>query len=431
MKKNYLILFLSLLTTTVIGQVSWEKLFSHPNDDAFRCVREVPGGGYIAAGYISTVSVNDSDAFLVRFNNNGDTLWTFTYNGPLSKYDLFYKVICTSDGGFVACGYTSSVTGLSDDVLYVKLNSSGQLQWVQTFGGSGIERAQDIIETSDGYTIAGYTTTPSHYYDALILHTDLLGNILWTKSYGGTDYDDANSIGQLADGGYITGGQSAVNGGDPKQFLIRTDVNGDTLWTKRIPAAGPSNIESLTIVSDGFVFVGSTNPLGLSDDGNIFKTDTSGNVQWSKIYGDTAKDDFHSVEKTSDGGFIIGGTTSSEGPLRPNMWLLKMNSQGDSSWSKTFGGDNHDHGYSAVQTSDGGYVFAGFSSSFGRNFDDAYIVKVGPDGTGTNHLTYISAFSLASTACSGSSVSCKNRVVEFWKCSCFKYSNHCRNNRRT
>src|SRR6187431_1256930 len=83
------------------AQITWEKLFVQSNTDVFRSVQEVPAGGYIAAGYTSHWSANDTDAFVVRFDAFGDTLWTRTFNG--GKKDQFYKVINTSDGGFVFC----------------------------------------------------------------------------------------------------------------------------------------------------------------------------------------------------------------------------------------------------------------------------------------------------------------------------------------
>ncbi len=415
MKKNNFILLLTLFSAiNAFSQGSFEKLFSKESTDAFRCVREVTAGGYVAAGYTADSTANDTDAFVVRLNIYGDSLWTFSYNGPLSKKDLFYKIINTSDGGFIACGYTSSVSGISDDVLYVKLNSLGQMEWVKTYGGSGKERGQDIIETSDGYTLAGYTTSPpAQYYDAFIIHTNFNGEILWTNIIGDSEYDDVNTIKQLADGGYILGGQSTNGAKGFDQFLIRTNISGDTLWTKRLGTTGTDNIESLTVTSDGFVLVGNTNTLISGDDGYLVKTDLAGNFQWSKIYGGSDPDDFHYIDKTSDGGFIISGTTRSYGALNPNMWLFKTNAMGDSVWARTFGGDNHDHGYSAVQTSDGGYIIAGYTGSFGFNNEDGYIVKIGPDGTGSNHLTYVTVFSLISPLCSGNASEVKVLIRNF------------------
>ena len=406
MKKHILTLLLSFFTVyTAFTQNSFEKLFSKQSTDVFRSVQEVTsGGGYIAAGYTADSSANDTDAYVVRFNTTGDTIWTYTYNGPLSKKDLFYKIIKTSDGGFITCGYTNSETGTSDDILYVKLNSSGKKLWSKTFGGSGKEHGQDIIETSNGFTIAGYSTTPpAQYFDALVIHTSLNGNVLWSKVIGDSNYDDANAIKKLTDGGYILGGQSTNGNKGLDQYLIRLNSSGDTLWTKRFGTLGNDNIESLVLLSDGYVVAGNTSTPLTGDDGYLVKTDLNGTLIWSKTFGGSDQDDIHRVEKTTDGGFILSGTTSSYGPLNPNMWLVKTNSSGDSTWARTFGGDNHDHGYSAIQTSDGGYIIAGHTGSFGFNNEDGYVVKIGSDGMGSNKLTYITAYSLNSPSCSGAS----------------------------
>lgn len=409
--------FLLLSSISASSQVTWEKLFSKKSTDVFRSVQEVTTGGYIVAGYTANFTANDTDAFVVRLNVNGDTVWTYTYNGPQSRQDLFYKIIETSDGGFLACGYTNS--GTSDDILYIKLNSAGIFQWAKNYGGSGKERSQDIVETIDGYTIAGYTTSsPAQYYDALILHFDFNGTVLWTKIIGSADYEDANSLKLLPDGGYILGGQIRINGSNYDQYLIRTNSSGDTLWTRHFGTSGTDNIESIVIVSDGYVMAGSTNSILTGDDGYLVKTDTSGNVIWSKTFGGNYPDDFHRVEKTSDGGFILTGTTSSSGASNPNMWLLKTNAQGNQLWSTPLGGDNHDHGYSGIQTSDGGYIIAGHSGSFGFNNEEAYIVKLGSGGVAPNKLTYVSAFALTSPTCTGTASQVKvvirnfgNRVV--------------------
>lgn len=403
MKKLFIIITLiALFFVDGKTQTTWEKLFSKNSTDVFRCIREVPAGGYIVAGYTSDFSANDTDAYVVRLNSSGDTTWTFTYNGPLSKKDLFYKVIPTSDGGFALCGYTSSVSGISDDALYLKLNSAGQQQWVKFYTGSGKERAQDIIQTADnGYAIVGYTTTaPAQYYDAFLVRTNSTGDTLWTKRYGGSNgpsnYDDANSVKLLSDGGFILGGQSYNGANGLDQYLTRTNSIGTVIWTKRFGSIQTDNIECVTLLSDGFILAGNTNTMTTGDDGYIVKTDTGGTVLWTKSFGGSQPDDLHRVDTTSDGGFIASGTTSSTGGLFPNMWLLRTNSAGDSLWSNAYGGDNHDHGYSGQQTSDGGYIIAGHSGSFGFNNEEGYIVKTGALGVEPNKLTYTTVLAIVS-----------------------------------
>ena len=400
MRKLYLLLFLFAMNQSFAeAQTTWEKLFSSLSTHAFRCVKEVPAGGFIAAGYSANFTANDTDAYAVRLDNNGDTIWTFTYNGPMSKKDLFYKVICTSDGGFVFCGYTNSVTGLLDDAMYMKLNSSGQMQWVKFYGGNGKERAQDIIQTADGgYAAVGYTTTsPAQYFDGVFIKLTSNGDTSYTRRFGSSQYDDANVVRQLSDGGYIIGGQSwSINTNSYDFYLVRLGPTGSVYWSQRFGSPGTDNIESLVVLSSGFIIAGSTSPSGAGDDGYIAKTDTGGVVIWNRVYGGSMPDDFHRIERTSDGGYIATGTTSSSGPLYPNIWVMKTNSTGDSLWARTFGGANHDHGYSAQETSDGGYIIAGYSGSFGFNYEEGYLIKTDVNGNVSNHLTYTTVLDIIS-----------------------------------
>ncbi|MBL0104798.1 MAG: hypothetical protein IPP51_14180 [Bacteroidetes bacterium] len=409
MKKTFILFVLGLMIGfSSHAQITWEKLFSEKSTDVFRSVQEVTTGGYILAGYTADSTVNDSDAFAVRLNTSGDTIWTYQYNGSLSKKDLFYKVIETSDGGFIFCGYTNSVTGLSDDILILKLNSSGQLLWVKTTGGSGKDRAQDIIQIGDGtYFVTGYTTSsPALYYDAFLYHLDTNGDSLWFKRYGTALYEDANSVRALSNGGYLLGGQAQNGANGFDQYLIRTDSNGDTIWTKKLGTIATENVEHIAIAPNGFILAGSSSASG-TDDGYLVKTDTTGAVLWTNTYGGTQPDDFHRVELTSDGGLVASGTTSSSGDSLPNMWIVKTNSSGTQQWANTYGGDNHDHGYSGQETSDGGYILCGHTGSFGYNSEDALVVKMGTTGGLGNYLTYSAVTSVinpSSTLCGGGNI---------------------------
>lgn len=410
MKINYFNIFTLMFLLAVQGanSATWEKLYSMKNTDCFRNVREVPAGGYVVAGYTSNLTANDTDALVMRMNDNGDTLWTLVYNGTGSKEDCLYKIVPTADGGFIACGYSKSF-GNGDNAFYMKISSTGSIQWVKNWGGSGIERAQDIIQLSDGkYVLCGYTTTsPARYYDAFILKIDQNGNTLWSKTYGTTAYDDANSIKVLPDDGFIMGGQS-----NNDLYLIRTDQNGDSLWTKRLGTTGVDNIECINYSQggNGFIIAGTTTGLGAGgEDAYIVVTDTGGTQLWSKTIGGTLNDGFHRVEQTTDGGYVASGT-SSEGPwANPNIWIVKLDVNGNTSWQNYFGGNNHDHGYSGQQTSDGGYIVVGHTHSFTNNSnnEDAIVVKLNSSGQNTTKLYYSTVSNLISptaVACGSANV---------------------------
>lgn len=400
-KSSLLNLLLSgffLFSNMAFSQVTWEKLFSKKSTVSFRNVLEVPSGGYLVVGYTADSTINDTDAYVVRMTTAGDTLWTRKINGPNNGKDLFYRAINTGDGGFAFCGYSTNNGIGNDDAFILKMNSAGTVQWSKYWGGSGKERAQDIVQTADGgFAIGGYTTSaPAAYYDAFIVRFNSSGDTLWSKRYGTGGFDDANTIVLLPDQGFLLGGQSTNGSSGLDMYLVRVRSNGDTLWTKKFGTSGTDNIEHIIRQSDGsFILAGGTDGPGLGgNDGYAVKTDSGGTVLWSKFYGGNSQDDFHQVYKTLDGGFIFSGTSRSSGAAGPNMWMMKTNSSGDSTWSRTYGGDNHDHGYSAVQTTDGGYILCGYSSSFGFNAEEAYLVKTNGSGNISDYLTYITVAAL-------------------------------------
>ena len=132
----------------------------------------------------------------------------------------------------------------------------------------------------------------------------------------------------------------------------------------------------------GYVIAGWTNADETGDmvDREIYvlliKTDSDGNELWSKTFGGSGMDDGRSVQQTSDGGYVIAGYTDSYGAGSVDVWLIKTDPEGNKEWDKTFGGSNHDQGNSLQQTSDGGYVIGGLTNSYGAGPADVWLLKV-------------------------------------------------------
>jgi len=399
--KKTIFTFYTFLFCTILcnAQITWEKLFVKSNTDVFRSIQEVPAGGYIAAGYTSWFSSNDTDAFVVRLTTDGDTMWTRTFNNS-GKKDVLYKVINTSDGGFAFCGYKT--TTVSSDAWYIKLDANGNFVWEGFYGGNGTERGQEIIQTADGgYAMCGYTSTSTgaQGFNSFLVKIDASGGQTWSMKYGGNGFDDANSVKELPNGDFVMVGQTVsfgLGGGDV--WLVYTNSMGVMQWDETYGTANPDNGDYIQLASSGgFIIAGSTQNISPGDDnGYLIKTDNLGNLQWSKIYGGIQPDDFHRVENTSDGGYIIVGTTQSNAAIISNEWLVKTDDIGDTLWTRTYGRDNHDHGYSAVETSDGGYIMCGYTSSFGYFFENAHVIKLDELGLLHNHMVYTTVTALVS-----------------------------------
>jgi len=293
----------------------------------------------------------------------GDTLWTRTYGG--SHEDWGYSVQQTSDGGYVIAGSTHSFGAGSADVYLVKTDSSGDTLWTRTYGGSVWDIGYSVQQTSDGgYIIAGRTDSfGAGYSDVYLVKTDSSGDTLWTRTYGGRDWDQARSVHQTSDGGYIIA--ASHPGG---LWLLKTDFSGDTLWTRTYEGGGYS-VQQTT--DGGYIIAG-----GTSDDVWLLKTDSSGDSLWTRAYGGRGSDVASSVQQTSDGGYIIAGHTWSFGTGEYDVYLVRTDSSGDTLWTRTYGGRDWDQARSVQQTSDGGYIIAGETRSFGAGGDDVYLLRV-------------------------------------------------------
>lgn len=207
----------------------------------------------------------------------------------------------------------------------------------------------------------------------------------WENAYGGSSIDIGNAVLTTLDGGLITSGYS-TSFANPVEavYVVRTDVDGDTLWTNSYGAEelreyGLSIIES----EDGsFVIVGyNSDPMGIEEEDVYFlKIDDQGNQLWQKTFGGPGKDFGYSVIETSDGGYAIIGETESFGNGGRDIYLIKTNENGDTLWTKTYGGVDRDNGYSIVQTPDNGFAIAGYIASQGNDIKEAYLIKTDENG---------------------------------------------------
>ncbi|MCK4584814.1 hypothetical protein KAU13_05300, partial [candidate division WOR-3 bacterium] len=208
-------------------------------------------------------------------------------------------------------------------------------------------------------------------------------DFLWTKTYGGSNQDRGYSVQQTSDGGYIIAGWTESFGaGGEDVYLIKTDSLGDSLWTKTYGYSTSDFGYSVQQTTDGgYIIVGCTYPFGAAFvDVYLIKTDADGNPLWTNEYGGEFSDLGHSVQQTSDGGYIIAGKTTSFGLFDSDIYVLKTNSNGDTLWTKTYGGPDVESGTAVQQTSDGGYIISGATKPFGPGDGDVYLIKTDENG---------------------------------------------------
>ena len=333
----------------------------------------------LTAGFVILFCGHDSYA------QPPDPVWMRTFGG--AEWDTGYCVQQITEGGYIIIGFTASYGAGLNDVYLIKTDSNGDALWMKTFGGSNYDYGLYVQQTSpdNGYIITGYTMSyGAGINDVYLIKTDSNGDILWTKTFGGSGYDVAFSVQQTTDGGYIIAGFTTSYGaGGRDVYLIKTDSNGDALWTKTFGGSGWDVGHCVQQATDGgYIVAGATESYGAGGyDVYLIKTDPSGDTLWTQIFGDTGYNEAFSIQQTLDGGYILAGATEYFGPGGHDVFLMKTDSSGNALWTRTFGGSGYDLGFSVQQTTDEGFIIAGSSTSFSAYGDnDVYLIKTDSNG---------------------------------------------------
>jgi hypothetical protein len=364
----------------------WSQTYGGSLDDEAAAIVQTSDGGYVIAGTTYSFGVGSADFWLIKVDPSGSMQWNQTYGG--AGADSAYSMIQTSDGGYALAGETVSFGAGDSDFWLVKANSSGSLQWNKTYGKPKADRANSIIQTSDGgYVLAGYSTGNNASKDVWFVKTDPSGNMEWNRTYGGPRWDEAYSVIQTSDGGYALAGSTDSFGDEIPHdcWLVKTDSEGNMEWNKTYDGDGGwDGANSLLQTSDGgYTLAGHTGGF-IGQNVWIIKTDPDGNRTWDAIW-DTAEPTLtNCMIRTSDGGYAVTGWTESLDGLfgfRNYFFLVKIDLNGNIQWNSTYEGLGESKALFAVQTDDGGYAMAGTTRSTdeGTNYD-VWFAKVDAEG---------------------------------------------------
>lgn len=346
---------------------TFRKLFDGSLNQGSGCVQLTNDGGYVMVGSIGGFpETNESDVYLIKTKADGDTLWTRKYGGAGS--DEGYSVQQADDGGYVIVGYTTSFGKGGSDVYLIRTDSSGDTLWTNTFGGTGEDIGNSVVVMDDGgFVFGGYSTSYSDATEeAYIVKADANGQFLWDETSNSPVWVKGYSVIRCDDGNFAFVGSGGDSTESVNIFLGKGDHYGDTLWLNFYYGADFDLGYDVKQTADGgFVIVGCTEVQsqgGFPDSSNevyLIKTDDDGDTLWTKRYDDYYYSDGFSVVQTTDGGYCISGRFMESVSMQYHGFLMKTTPTGEQVWNREFRRvDNDFIGaiYSIQQTTDGGFI---------------------------------------------------------------------------
>ena len=355
------------------AQCKFHKLYRYSNEfksDFGTSVIQTMDSGFIAIGQTLCIPITEEGIFIVKTNVCGDTLWQKAYDFSPAGIDLGNSIIQLQDSTYIICGTKYDSTESATDAFLLKLDINGEVIFHKPIEGGFNDRGVMHKQTEDkGFIIGGFNfDTAITSSKVFLLKTDSQGNMEWQQEYGGPYFSYLKSIDFTKDGGFIIGGDfknSVTASWD--LYLIKTDGLGNFQWRQYY---GDSLDErkgfAMATMDGGYAIVGYKEKPDGDIDAYIVKTDSMGNIEWEKLYGISTENDlFKIIRQLPDSSYMLAG--GARNPIypgdRPWVWLIKLDTQGDSIWSRKYtyyGGDTDTYVEDMNLTEDGGFILTGY-----------------------------------------------------------------------
>jgi hypothetical protein len=422
--RNFIILIIAIfLHFDSLGQnmdIKWQNCFGGSEKDQVYDIISVPGG-YLIVGYTRSnngdISFNHggSDGWVIKIDTIGNLIWEKTYGG--TEGDNFFRIFPDNAGNYFILGASNSSDGDvsfdpyidSWDYWVLKIDIDGNIIWDKIIGGSNGENLSNASPTLDGgivavgwtYSTDGDVSVTYGGADTWAVKISSEGELEWDYSIGTDWIDKGQAILATSDGGYLIASNSIIpadaignikckphSTGFVEGVVFKLDSILNIEWQRCYGGNNHDGIFGIIEVEDGYVFTGSTS----SNDGDVtgwhgesdswvFKTDFDGNIIWQNCLGGSKSEGANIVLKCSnDDLVIIGSTHSNDGDVSGNhslferdddIWLVKLNSEGELLSQQCFGGAGNELNYfGAIKKGDNNFVIAAFTD-YGPSFDVA------------------------------------------------------------
>ena len=377
---------------TFIFTQTYQRTYGGTGTDRGYSVIQAGDGNYVFAGSTTTAGAGGADVYLVKTNTAAVVLWSKAFGG--AGNDIAYSMVQAGDGGYAIAGSTASFGAGGSDVYLLKTDSDGNLVWTATFGGAADDEGSSLTLTTDGgFAITGYTKSyGAGLKDVYLVKTNSDASAFWTSVIGSASDDEAYSIIQDTDGGYVMAGytQGYGSAANDNAYVIKTDNAGTVSWTRVIGGGSPDELYDIVQNTDGsYLAVGGTKSntcCGVGYEVYLVMMNNAGGIIWDKILGDdgSGSDEIAtSLVLLSNGSYVITGYTKSFGAGLKDILLTRISFSGMTTtvhWQYAIGGTSNDEGKSLAVTSDGGFAFAGITTSFGAGGEEVYFVRSNSGG---------------------------------------------------
>jgi|GEM_PF-3651742 len=362
------------MVSILISLNLWAKMFSTSGYEPGLSVVVAEDGGIVIGGYTSGATSSD-DFLAIKLDSIGNSVWSWCYGATSLPEDLS-RIAKSTDGGYLMAG--SAYTPY--DVILVKINDAGNFVWGKNYIASNYEYTRSITGSSDGgCLITAATSSFGNGFQILLIKANASGDLQWTRCYGGSQSDEPYGAIQTLEGGYaIIGGSNSFSGNNYRDVMVlKVDSAGRTVWG--LSAGTTSEDVGYSIIQtpdSGYVIAGETQYLG-NPNFLLIRLNRSGSLIWAKAYDWGASERATGVIQMPDGGYLIVGGRYVSGY---SLAVVRTDTSGSPIWGGIFnGGQATAYPYGLAEAQDGSIVIAGEAGSGAAN--NLLVLKMPTNGS--------------------------------------------------
>lgn len=363
----------------------WAKLYEEPQSDVLHCLLSLPNGDIIMGGWTNALPSQGENLLLVRINENGNIVWQNSYG----EFELDYAQVIarTNDNQIIVGGHTRSFGAGSSEILLLKVNDNGEIQWQKTYGTYDDDAIASVMQTDDGgYLVGGWSYIgKGKSHEALVFKTNSNGDLIWRNYYGTQNYEGVRDITRTNDGNYLFVGLTSSEETQFDIWVVKFDSNGKVIWQKAFAGAGNENPVNILNFQDKYIIVGTSDSFGDgTKDVVLLAINDDGELLWAYNFPDDYEITLMNSIKFKENKILVTGSARKKNLWNNNIFLGIYNSNGEFENGKIFGSMQDELGFAAIDYNNS-IIAGGYSYSFSNGNSDILLIRTDdqfflPDG---------------------------------------------------